>query len=58
MPMFANWCRAGLTPDRPISGSFVADIVELNPAVDRDGQTARLAAVTVCWLLRGRSERH
>jgi len=34
-----------------------ADVVELNPAVDRDGQTARLAAVTVWWLLRGRSER-
>lgn len=34
-----------------------ADIVELNPVVDRDAQTARLAAVTVWWLLRGRSER-
>ena len=34
-----------------------ADVVELNPTVDRDGQTARLAAVTVWWLLRGRSER-
>ena len=30
-----------------------ADVVELNPTVDRDGQTARLAAVTVWWLLRG-----
>ena len=35
-----------------------ADVVELNPAFDRDGQTARLAALTVWWLLRGRSERH
>ena len=34
-----------------------ADVVELNPAVDRDGQTARLAALTVWWLLRGRAER-
>jgi formiminoglutamase len=33
-----------------------ADVVELNPAVDRDGQTARLAALTVWWLLRGRAE--
>jgi len=31
--------------------------VELNPAVDRDTQTARLAALTVWWLLRGRAER-
>lgn len=34
-----------------------ADIVELNPAVDQDGQTVRLAALTVWWLLRGRAER-
>lgn len=34
-----------------------ADVVELNPAVDRDGQTARLAALTVWWLLRGRADR-
>jgi formiminoglutamase len=34
-----------------------ADVVELNPAVDRDGQTARLAALTVWWLLRGNTER-
>lgn len=34
-----------------------ADVVELNPRVDRDGQTARLAALTVWWLLRGRAER-
>ena len=32
-------------------------MVELNPAVDRDGQTGRLAALTVWWLLRGRAER-
>jgi formiminoglutamase len=34
-----------------------ADVVELNPVVDRDGQTARLAALTVWCLLRGRAER-
>jgi formiminoglutamase len=34
-----------------------ADVVELNPALDRDGQTARLAALTVWWLLRGHTER-
>jgi formiminoglutamase len=34
-----------------------ADVVELNPAVDRDGQTARLAALTVWWILRGYTER-
>ena len=34
-----------------------ADIVETNPALDRDGQTARLAALTVWWILRGIAER-
>jgi formiminoglutamase len=34
-----------------------ADVVELNPRVDLDGQTVRLAALTVWWLLRGRAER-
>jgi formiminoglutamase len=34
-----------------------ADIVETNPALDRDGQTARLAALTVWWILRGLAER-
>ena len=34
-----------------------ADVVELNPAVDRDSQTVRLAALTVWWLLRGRAQR-
>lgn len=57
---------AGLTSDLWIEAAYQAgrcaavasaDVVELNPAVDRDGQTARLAAVTVWWLLRGRSER-
>lgn len=34
-----------------------ADVVELNPRLDRDGQTARLAALTVWSLLRGLAER-
>ena len=34
-----------------------ADVVELNPRLDRDGQTAHLAALTVWWILRGRVER-
>jgi formiminoglutamase len=34
-----------------------ADVVELNPRLDRDSQTVRLAALTVWWLLCGRAER-
>jgi formiminoglutamase len=34
-----------------------ADVVELSPPLDRDGQTARVAALTIWWLLRGRAER-
>jgi formiminoglutamase len=34
-----------------------ADVVELNPSFDRDGQTARLAALTVWQLLRGFAQR-
>jgi formiminoglutamase len=34
-----------------------ADVVEENPAFDQDGRTARLAALTVWWLLRGRAGR-
>jgi formiminoglutamase len=34
-----------------------ADVVEQNPAFDQDGRTARLAALTVWWLLRGFTER-
>jgi len=33
-----------------------ADVVEENPAFDQDGRTARLAALTAWWLLRGRAE--
>jgi formiminoglutamase len=33
------------------------DVVELNPALDRDGQTARLAALTVWQVLRGLATR-
>jgi Arginase family len=34
-----------------------ADVVELNPAYDLDGRTARLAALTVWRLLRGVASR-
>jgi formiminoglutamase len=44
--------RAGAAPD-----VRSADIVELNPALDRDGQTAALAALTVWYLLKGMSDR-
>jgi formiminoglutamase len=50
------WIEAAYQAGRSAAVSSV-DIVELNPQVDRDGQTARLAAVTVWWLLCGRSER-
>lgn len=50
------WLEAAYEAGRSAAVSS-ADVVELNPVVDRDGQTARLAALTVWWLLRGRSER-
>ena len=50
------WLAAAYSAGR-CRGVSSADVVELNPAVDRDGQTARLAALTVWWLLRGISER-
>jgi arginase family enzyme len=37
--------------------SSSADVVELNPRLAAGGQTARLAALTVWWLLRGLAER-
>jgi len=57
---------AGLTSDLWLAAADAAgrssavtsaDVVELNPAVDRDGQTVRLAALTVWCLLRGLAER-
>ena len=47
----------GRVPCRPRGAVTSADVVELNPQVDRDGQTARLAALTVWQILRGRAER-
>lgn len=44
--------RAGATP-----AVTSADVVELSPPHDRDGQTARLAALTVWQLLRGLATR-
>lgn len=50
------WLAAAYQAGRcPLVAS--ADVVELNPRVDAGGQTARLAALTVWWLLRGRAER-
>jgi formiminoglutamase len=50
------WLQAAYAAGRaPVVTS--ADVVELNPRLDRDGETARLAALTVWWLLRGRAER-
>lgn len=50
------WLEAALAAGRAPSVAS-ADVVELNPAVDQDGRTARLAAVTVWSLLKGRAER-
>ena len=56
----------GLTTDLWLAAAYQAgrapavtsaDIVETNPTLDRDGQTARLAALTVWWILRGLAER-
>jgi formiminoglutamase len=44
--------RAGAVPN-----VRSAEVVELNPRVDRDGQTAALAALTVWCLLKGVSDR-
>jgi formiminoglutamase len=50
------WLAAANAAGRSASVSSV-DVVEENPAFDQDGRTARLAALTVWWLLRGRAER-
>ena len=50
------WVEAAYAAGRS-SAVTSADVVELNPQFDRDRQTARLAALTVWWLLRGRAER-
>jgi len=50
------WLSAAYAAGRS-SAVTSADVVELNPGVDQDGQTARLAALTVWWLLRGCAER-
>lgn len=55
---------AGLTPSEWLTAAYLAgrspsvssaDLVELNPRFDRDAQTAKLAALTVWELLRGRA---
>ena len=50
------WLRAAYGAGR-CSAVTSADVVELNPSVDQDDQTARVAALTIWWLLRGCAER-
>ncbi|HEU5303950.1 MAG TPA: formimidoylglutamase [Gemmatimonadales bacterium] len=50
------WLAAAYAAGRSPSVTS-ADVVEQNPAFDQDNRTARLAALTVWWLLRGRAER-
>lgn len=52
----AEWLRAAYRAGSSPSVTS-ADIVELNPSFDRDGQTARLAARTVWEILRGLAAR-
>jgi len=56
----------GLTPDLWLHAAYAAgaspqvsscDLVELNPRLDRDGQTARLAALTIWTFLKGIASR-
>jgi formiminoglutamase len=56
----------GLTPDLWLHAAYCAganpqvssmDLVEMNPKQDRDGQTARLAALTVWMFLKGVASR-
>jgi len=50
------WLRAAEEAGR-CRRVFSIDIAELNPALDRDGQTARVAALTVLRFLRGLASR-
>jgi formiminoglutamase len=56
----------GLTPDLWLHAAYCAganpqvssfDLVEMNPKLDRDGQTARLGALTIWTFLRGLATR-
>lgn len=51
-----HWLMAAHEAGRNLAVTS-ADVAETNPALDRDGQTARLAALTVWWILRGIAER-
>lgn len=59
-------CTNGLSPDLWLTAAYLAgrnkqvssfDLSEVNPEYDRDGQTARLAALTVWHFLLGLSQR-
>jgi len=48
----AGWLQYAFEAGRR-SAVRSCDVVEFNPALDRDGQTGRLAALTVWHILRG-----
>lgn len=59
-------CANGLSPDLWLTAAYLAgrneqvtsfDLSEVNPKYDRDGQTAKLAALTIWHFLLGLSER-
>lgn len=59
-------CANGLHPDLWLTAAYLAgrnelvtsfDLSEVNPSFDRDGQTARLAALTIWQFLLGLSQR-
>jgi len=52
----AIWLKAAFEAGRCRSVRSI-DVVETNPLLDRDGQTARLAAATIWWFLKGLLER-
>lgn len=52
----ATWLHAAHLAGRTPAVRSV-DVVEVNPAHDRDGQTATLAALGIWWMLKGLAER-
>jgi formiminoglutamase len=50
------WYEAAYRAGRSAAVTSI-DVVELNPRVDQDGRTARVAALTVWHVLRGRAQR-
>jgi formiminoglutamase len=52
----ALWLHASYEAGRHAKVTSI-DLVEMNPTYDRDGQTARLAALTLWWFFKGLAER-